>query len=63
MSLFAFIVTASILLISVPLVFASPDVLSSKKNLVFYGIWYILFLFDWMSLSGRYSTFSHIFNL
>ncbi|KZV19887.1 photosystem II reaction center Z protein [Dorcoceras hygrometricum] len=37
LSLFVFIATSSILLISVPLVFASPDVWSSKKNLVFSG--------------------------
>lgn len=40
--LFAFIATSSILLISVPLVFASPDVWSSKKNLVFYGTSFLI---------------------
>ena len=39
---FAFIATSSILLISVPLVFASPDVWSSKKNLVFYGTSFLI---------------------
>nr|QVL25724.1 PSII Z-protein [Hymenopyramis cana] len=42
LSLFAFIATSSILLISVPLVFASPDVWSSKKNLVFYGTSFLI---------------------
>lgn len=34
---FALIVTSSILLISVPVVFASPDGWSSNKNAVFFG--------------------------
>nr|UCS09881.1 photosystem II protein Z [Vaccinium corymbosum] len=37
LAVFALIVTSSILLISVPVVFASPDGWSSKKNVVFSG--------------------------
>lgn len=37
LAVFALIVTSSILLISVPLVFASPEGWSSNKNIVFSG--------------------------
>nr|QBC71837.1 photosystem II protein Z [Drosera indica]QBC71838.1 photosystem II protein Z [Drosera indica] len=37
LALFALILTSSILLISVPLVFASPDGWSSNKKIVFAG--------------------------
>ncbi|GAB2284879.1 hypothetical protein Dimus_019331 [Dionaea muscipula] len=37
LAVFALIVTSSILLIGVPVVFASPDGWSSNKNLVFSG--------------------------
>lgn len=37
LAVFALIVTSSILLISVPVVFASPDGWSSNKNVVFSG--------------------------
>lgn len=50
LAVFALIVTSSILLISVPVVFASPDGWSSKKNVVFSGT----SLWDWISFSGGY---------
>ncbi|MDI3350857.1 Photosystem II reaction center protein Z [Mycoplasmopsis arginini] len=37
LAVFALIITSSILLISVPVVFASPDGWSSNKNVVFSG--------------------------
>nr|YP_009701122.1 photosystem II protein Z [Eriocaulon decemflorum]YP_010292967.1 photosystem II protein Z [Eriocaulon alpestre]YP_010472911.1 photosystem II protein Z [Eriocaulon fistulosum]YP_010473166.1 photosystem II protein Z [Eriocaulon faberi]YP_010473336.1 photosystem II protein Z [Eriocaulon miquelianum]ULQ65758.1 photosystem II protein Z [Eriocaulon buergerianum]QEQ14329.1 photosystem II protein Z [Eriocaulon decemflorum]ULQ65247.1 photosystem II protein Z [Eriocaulon alpestre]UVH66189.1 photosy len=37
LSVFALIVTSSVLLISVPVVFASPDGWSNNKNVVFSG--------------------------
>ena len=37
LAVFALIVTSSVLVISVPLVFASPDGWSSNKNVVFSG--------------------------
>ncbi|KAL0553663.1 hypothetical protein IC582_007563 [Cucumis melo] len=38
LTVFALIVTSSILLISVPIVFASPEGWSGNKNVVFFGI-------------------------
>nr|AKT94741.1 photosystem II protein Z [Brunonia australis] len=37
LAVFALIATSSILLISVPIVFASPDAWSTKKNVLFSG--------------------------
>lgn len=51
LAVFALIITSSILLISVPVVFASPDGWSSNKNVVFSGtsLW-IGLVFLWVSL-------------
>ena len=38
LAVFALIVTSSVLVISVPLVFASPDGWSNNKNVVFSGM-------------------------
>ncbi|GJN41141.1 hypothetical protein PR202_gn00475 [Eleusine coracana subsp. coracana] len=59
LAVFALIATSSVLVISVPLVFASPDGWSNNKNVVFFR--YIIM--DWISLSGSYSEFSHFLNL
>nr|ANS82492.1 photosystem II protein Z [Cephalostachyum chinense] len=58
LAVFALIATSSVLVISVPLVFASPDGWSNNKNVVFSGT-----SLDWTSLSGSYSEFSHFLNL
>nr|ADA62307.1 PsbZ [Oryza coarctata]QNR01790.1 photosystem II protein Z [Oryza coarctata] len=44
LAVFALIVTSSVLIISVPLVFASPDGWSNNKNVVFSGtsLWIVL---------------------
>nr|YP_009748873.1 photosystem II subunit Z [Corallorhiza maculata]QII90629.1 photosystem II subunit Z [Corallorhiza maculata] len=58
LAVFALIVTSLILLISVPVVFASSDGWSSKKKCCIF--WYIIM--DWISLSGGYAEFSHLLN-
>ena len=50
LAVFALIATSSILLISVPVVFASPDGWSSNKNVVFSGTSFM----DRISLLGGY---------
>ncbi|CAG7870286.1 unnamed protein product [Brassica rapa] len=50
LAVFALIITSSILLISVPIVFASLDGWSSNKKCCIF--WYIFM--DWISLLGGY---------
>lgn len=58
LAVFALIATSSALVISVPLVFASPDGWSNIKRSIFRYI-----IMDWTSLSRSYSEFSHFLNL
>nr|AIS25645.1 photosystem II protein Z [Lycoris haywardii]AIS25653.1 photosystem II protein Z [Lycoris radiata]AIS25654.1 photosystem II protein Z [Lycoris radiata]AIS25655.1 photosystem II protein Z [Lycoris rosea]AIS25656.1 photosystem II protein Z [Lycoris sanguinea var. sanguinea] len=53
LAVFALIVTSSILLISVPVVFASSDGWSSNKNVVFSGtsLWIALDFLDAIDIS------------